>query len=410
MPRASLLLESLTTIWLLTPSALATEAAPVGTVPFILDDNRVFAELMFMRPDGTLRRTVAFVDLGTPALELSDGLYRELRLDQKAPLVLRVGHLELHANADLAQIDSGSWMTGPNGKRTIPVEAVLPGSLLTSYQVVFDYGQRTLTIALPGTLKPSGLGVPCRVNETSGLISVDASIDRHSYAVAVDSGSAYTWFSKSISLQWLKHHPTWQHGTGAVGESNMQTRADGAEAAAFVLRLPEINLGALHLEQIGALAIAPLAPPFPPIPGTEPVRGDFFAWYSNKAPEPVIGWVGGNVLKAFRVMIDYPKHMTYWEQETDLDPHDLDQVGLTLETRDGTKGYFVAAIASKGGKPTVEGVRAGDRLLRVNGVALQNLTQGAIFSLLHGEPGAVRTVAVEREGRQLRFVVPVTAF
>ena len=35
-----------------------------GTVPFIFDDNRVFAELTFVRPDGTLRNAVAFVDLG----------------------------------------------------------------------------------------------------------------------------------------------------------------------------------------------------------------------------------------------------------------------------------------------------------------------------------------------------------
>jgi hypothetical protein len=301
-------------------------------------------------------------------------------------------------------------MTGPNGKRTVPVEAVLSGKLLKDYQVVFDYGQRTLSIARPGTLKPTGLAVPCRVNEKTGLISVDVLIDGRRYAVAIDTGSAYSWFRRETSEQWLRNHPQWARGTGAVGESNMQTRADGAEAGATILRLPEIALAALHLRQIGALGIAPHAPPFPPVPGAGPVQGDFFDWYSRKAPEPVIGWLGGNVLKGFRLMIDYPNHMTYWERERELNPHDLDQVGITLETRDDAKGYFVAAVATKGGRATAEGVQAGDKLVRIDGMPLEGTTRGAIFSSLHGTPGQMRVLTLVRDGRELTVQVPVTDF
>ena len=38
----------------------AAEIESAGTVPFIFDDNRVFAELTFVRPDGALRKAVAF--------------------------------------------------------------------------------------------------------------------------------------------------------------------------------------------------------------------------------------------------------------------------------------------------------------------------------------------------------------
>src|SRR5215472_12898407 len=387
----------------------AGEAAAVGTAPFILDDNRVFAEVQFVRPDGTAREAYAFVDMGTPVPVVSESLYHELRIDQKVPLVLRLGELELHSDPGSVQIDS-AFMTGTDGKRAVTVEAVLPGSLLKDYQVVFDYGRRVLTVARPGTLEPKGYAVPCRVNEKTGLISVNALIDGRSYPVAIDSGSAYTWFRSETSRQWLLDHPRWKRGTGAVGESNMQTRDDGAEAAATILRLPEISLGALHLKQIGALAISPQRPPFPPVPGEEIVPGGFFDWYSKKAPESVIGWLGGNVLKGFRVMIDYPRRMTYWEQELDLDPHDLDQVGLTLETRDNQHGYFVAAVARKEGKLTVRGVEAGDRLLEIDGVQLESATRGAIFSALHGKPGDLRALTLERGGRELKTSVPVSAF
>jgi len=191
----------------------------------------------------------------------------------------------------------------------------------------------------------------------------------------------------------------------------MQTRADGAEARATILRLPEVKIGKLRLRQIGAIGIAPAAPPFPPAPGERKVEGNFFDWYSKKAPEWVDGWLGGNVLKAFRLTIDFSARMTYWQQEVDLDPHDLDQVGITLETRANVKGYFIAAIATTmDGKPAVQNIRVGDKLLQVDDVVLSDATRGAIFSALHGKPGTTRTLLLERDGKQMRVPVLTNAF
>ena len=103
--------------------------------------------------------------------------------------------------------------------------------------------------------------------------------------------------------------------------------------------------------------------------------------------------------------------MTYWQREVDPDPHDLDQVGITLETRDNVKGYFIAAIATTmNGKPAVQNVRVGDKLLQVDDVVLRDATRGAIFSALHGKPGSTRTLLLERDGRQMRVPVLTNAF
>jgi len=390
--------------------ALSFDASSAGTVPFIYDDNRIFAELAFVRPDGTLRKAFAFVDLGTPQLVLNEKLRRELQIDGNKPLILRVGELEIQIESSAVETDTELGFTGPNGKRTVPVEAVLPGSVMKNYQVIFDYAKRSLTIARPNTLEPRGSAVPCRVNDKTGLISVEAVIAGNAYALAVDPGSAYSWVRDDIAQQWVEAHPDWKRGRGAVGEANMQTRADGAEAKATILRLPEITLGSLHLEQIGVLGITPEVPPFPPAPGESKVEGNFFDWYSKKAPERVIGWLGGNVLKGFRVTIDFPRRMTYWEQETGLDPHDLDQVGVTLEKRDTEKGYFIAGIAEKDGKPTVEGIRVGDKLVQVDNLRLNSTTRGAMFSALHGKPGTVRMLVVERDGKQVTLSAKTSAF
>src|SRR5215475_4502195 len=379
-----------------------------GTVPFIFDDNRVFAELNFVRPNGTLRKALAFVDLGTPTLVLDKKLHEELQVGRGKPVILRVGDLEIKVDSSAVETDTGLGFTGRDGKRALPVEAVLSGSVLTNYQAVVDYAKRTLTVAQSNTLKNMGDAVPCRVNQKTGMISITGDIDGRPYAFAIDTGSAYSWVREDVAQQWIKAHPDWKRGTGAVGEANMQTGTDGAEARATILRLPQIRFGSLQLKQIGALGISAEAPPIPPAPGESAVHGDFFGWYSKKSPEPVIGWIGGNVLKGFRVMIDFPRRMIYWERQGELDPHDLDQVGVTLEKRD--TGYFIAGVAQIHGQPTVDTVRVGDRLMQVDDLQVSNATRGAIFAALHGKPGSVRTLVVERDGERLNVAEKITAF
>jgi hypothetical protein len=91
------------------------------------------------------------------------------------------------------------------------------------------------------------------------------------------------------------------------------------------------------------------------------------------------------LLKAYRITIDYPSRVMYWQKQGDPDTHDLDQVGLTRESDRGA--FLVAAVAAKNGRPTVEGVRPGDRLMRIDALDTAGATWGAIYSALHGRPG-----------------------
>jgi C-terminal processing protease CtpA/Prc len=100
--------------------------------------------------------------------------------------------------------------------------------------------------------------------------------------------------------------------------------------------------------------------------------------------------------------------MTYWESENELDPHDLDQVGVTLEKRGN--GYFIAGIAEKDGKPSVNGVRTGDKLIQIDNVIVTEATRGAVFAALHGKPGAIRMLVLERNGKRLRVPAKVSPF
>jgi hypothetical protein len=389
---------------------VAAETHSKGTISFIFDDNRIFAELEFARPDGTLRKEIAFVDIGTPQLVLEQSLGKELGIENAKQAVLHIGDLEIDVPASDIQTDTGLGMTGPDGKRTLKVEAVLPGSVMKNYQMVLDYAKHSLTMAKPDTIKPTGDAVPCRINAKTGLVSVTAKIEGHDYALAVDCGSAYTWVRHDVAAHWIAEHGNWKRGVGAIGEANMQVLPDGAEARAVIMRLPQIRLGSLLLEQVGVLGIERAAPPFPSAPGEQIAHGNFFDWYSKKTPEPVIGWIGGNVLKNFRVTFDFPRRTIYLQRENEFRGDDLNQVGVTLERRDGQQGYFIAGVALKDERPTVDGVVAGDRLVKIDDLDVSIATRGAIFSALHGNPGDTHVLILERNGKQLKVIAKVTAF
>jgi hypothetical protein len=172
---------------------------------------------------------------------------------------------------------------------------------------------------------------------------------------------------------------------------------DDIEATAILVRMPEMKLGSMRWRQTGALAIGP-----------SNKNWDLMDWYSEKNPVSVIGWLGGNVLHSFRITLDYPNHMSYWLRQSPPDPHDLDQVGLTLKTRDGQ--YFVAAIATQNGKPTVQGVQPGDRLIQIDALPTKTATWGAIFTAMHGKPGELRNLFLERDTIQFTVQARVTAF
>jgi hypothetical protein len=379
---------------LLLPEILTAASPSTGTTPLLFDANRIYAQVTFIRPDGSSRLALAYVDLGSPSMLVSETLYRELQLDQKKPLTFKVGDKSSQVEASAVTRDNWLPFTVGNNRK---VEALLPAGVLQRYVVVIDYARHELTLADSGALKPEGEPVACRVDEKTGLAVVDASIDGHSYPITIDAGSAYTWLGKAEVQQWLAQHPDWQRGVGAVGTANMRMDDDGIEAAGILIRIPEIKIGLVVLQNVGALAIGP-----------SKSNWDFIDWYSKKNAAPVIGWLGGNVLRDFRITIDYPNRMIYWQRERKHDPHEIDQIGLTLIHKEGE--YFVAAVATQNGKPTVEDVQAGDKLVEIDALHTKGATSSTVLSALHGKPGETRILVLERDGKRLTVQAKVTAF
>ena len=363
------------------------------TVPFDMDHNRMFVEVEFLRPDGAVRKARAWVDTGNEALVLQEPLARELGFEvpagkeewvqlPKAP-GMRLGGMAL----DASDVPAGV-LRGPRLRPGLLVEAQLPASLFLRYHVVLDYPARRLTVAKPGLLKPRGAPVPCRVNPKTGLFLIDAVLEGETVALGIDNGSSYTWVSETLTKAWQGRHPDRPTAVGAVGAANFF--GFGFERLGVLMRVPEMGIGALTVKNVGVTGLP---------------QG-LFDWYSKKSAGPVRGFIGANVLKGFRIEVDFANKTTYWEAGPAPDPFDLDIVGLNLRP-DADGGYTVAAVAVKDGKPSVEEVRPGDRLISVDGHDTAGSAMGAVVDSLRGTPGTERTLVLERGGQ--RFTVKARA-
>ena len=160
----------------------------------------------------------------------------------------------------------------------------------------------------------------------------------------------------------------------------------------FMLRLAELGWGSYQLADVSVVSRDP---------GVFEER--MSAWMAG----PIIGALGGNVLKCFRVEIDYAAQTTYLTQAATPDIHDMDLVGLALLPQlDGS--YRVLEVATSGNASQVaEQVQAGDLLLRVNQQEISGLSLAGAVDALRGVPGQVHTLQLERAGRRREIQVPV---
>ncbi len=364
------------------------------TVPFALDHNRMTVDVALTRPDGSVRTARAWVDTGNDALVLAEALARELGLaipaeeglgavlpDSVVP-PLRLAGMPLDLRGVPVHI-----ARGPHALAAIGAEVQLPANALHHHHVVLDYPARSMTIAPPGALRPRGAAVPCRVNAATGLFMIEARLDGEPVWLGVDNGSAGTWVSDTLTRAWKARHPDWPRATGAAGSANFF--GFPFETSGTLMRLPELRIGGLRARDVAVLGL----------------DQSLFDWYSRKSAGAVQGFIGANVLRGFRVEIDFPGGMTWWQAGPPAPGGDLDIVGLTLRPEEGG-GVTVAGVVLRDGRPLVEGVKAGDRLVTVDGRDASKARMGDVVESLRGAPGAVRTLVLERDGT--RLTVPAT--
>lgn len=371
------------------------------TVPFILDHNRMLVEAEVQRSDSTWRKALLWVDTGNPAFLLSGDLASDLGIATpvarqttrpKAALKIRIGGMTLRSDSTETSVGTAiPWLFN-----TMHNNGNIPSTLLRNYHVVFDYPSRQLTLAEPGTIKPRGEKSAAQIHPSTGIVQLDAVIGGEPCSMALDNGASFSYLPDTMINDLIRRHPSWPYITGAVGCANIWGTWPQEESWP-VVRIPEISFGSLTVHDA---AIAGLPPFF---------RGgtDLANWYSHKTAQPVKGFIGPNIFGHCRVEIDYAGNAVYFEPRESSSPDDLCLVGITLAP--GNDGrWTVIGVITKEKKPLVDGVQPGDILLRTGTTITTGATMGSVIDALRGKPGDLRTLTLERDGREFTVEATVT--
>ena len=389
----------LLTLLLSALSLLASAASPQrATVPLIIEDQRLFVDAQFVGKDGSLRTARLWVDTGNPDFQITEKLARDLGLDLSGPQIksddglpqiavqlpgLQIGGLSLDLTSTKPMVIMGEHNVFA-GSQT---DGNLPSTILMHYQVALDVPKRNMTLAQPGAVKAKGKRVAGLVQHESGMMQMDATIDGQKYSLALDSGAPYSMISTDAIKSWTAKHQDWPQIIGAAGPANF---LPPRLLRAPMMRIPQILWGDVALKGAGVVGM----------------DAEFVSWYSKKTAARVIGFLSWNVVQAFRLTIDYPNSAVYFEKEGNIDAHDMDVVGITL-ARSRSGGYAVLAVVQKDGKPVVDGVQPGDKLLKVDDLDAAHADLQTILNHLRGKPGDVRTLTLDRKGTTVTATVKI---
>lgn len=371
----------------------ASAATPqLAAVPLKVELNRPYADIKVTGPQGHARTGRFWLDTGGGAILLSHEFAARLGLKPSgkafrnegmllAPIAvpaLSLGGMKL----DLSEGRAYIVMDSPKALNHTAAVGAFPVHMLRSYNVVFDYPGRQLTVAQPDALVPHGQAVKTYIGK-SGMPVVTLEVDGAAHDFLLDTGGSYCMISAALLQNWGKAHIDWPRVRGAFGPANMLMGS--IEPKLEMTRVGTMQWGPFKLHGIGAVS--------------RPV-GVYEKWMSRIAGRPVVGSVAGNLLQAFRVDIDYPKGQVYLKRAPSIDDQPIDMVGITLEPQAG--GYVIAAKV-----PELTQLRVGDRLLGVDGLKVTHASVAQTMAALQGKPGSSHELRIERGGKVLTVTANV---
>ena len=250
--------------------------------------------------------------------------------------------------------------------------------LFKRFVVKLDFERRTLTLFLPSRFLPRGRGtiIPFKLSNTIPLVSGE--VDGFKGEFIVDSGfpGSVILYQSFIAKNDLltKFRPKFEAITGwGIGGPvrNAVTRAR-------IFRLGKETIPDLVVP-LSLLKKGTLANPY------------------------LDGAIGSELLRRFTVTFDYSRREIHLERNTNYDePEIFDRSGMYLNKR---PGWFEVVDVVKGGPADEAGVRAGDRIISMDGKKASALTMPEVRSKLRGPVTTRISLVLERGNSRHRVVI-----
>src|SRR5215472_5119374 len=375
--------------------------AKAVTVPASIDHNRVVIRVDLRLPNGSTETVRAWVDNGNPDLCLSRRVAALLGLDVKcddhecsapAPSEIVVGGMSI----PLAAVKEAKIPLRPPDQASVlalgmNAEINIPSSILRNYDVLVDFVERKFSIGASGSIHFHGSAGKVHVNAENGLIQVPSQIEGKKYDLALDVGSSISFLSEDLFNKFATAHPDWPRMTGAVGSASMWGAPE--ETTWKLLQMDRLQFGPLFLTSVPVVSLS------------KPIL-DFF---EKRAGIQTVGVLGSNMLLNYRVGLEYAHSTVYFDLGRTYKFPDFDVVGLVLRP-EGDGRFMILGVADFDGKPSVEGVQPGDRLVAINDLSVREGTMGQVWSMLGGKPGDGKKLTLERGGEQFTVSAVVEHF
>ena len=352
--------------------------------------------LNFKRLDGTKRSANFAFDSGGGAIILDETLADNLGLKSTGEAVEEDGARFAPTKPPVVQFGSMlvSFSTSKAflhlGKNSFDtrerIEGLLPGKALEPYQVVIDYPRERFTIAPSGCVTHQGMRVQSPFLPASGHPRIEVSVDGKNYGLLLDTGSRVSMARRSLLESLSAAHPTWPHSTGASGTADMP---DGS-GEEFLLRVPEVTWGPFQITNVLFVSRP----------------DDVYSPTSFETPDSIVGALGGNVLKHFRVEIDYPRGTSYLEQKAGDAGDDMNSVGLVLDV-DAAQNLIVRAISATASGFTKLNIHPGDQILDMDGKHEMPWNLVDASNALSGPVGEIKRLLIQRAGQEIQTTAKV---
>lgn len=378
-------------------AAAPTSAPPSRTIwlPMAVGMNRCFVSLAVSDAHGRTRTGVFWLDTGGGNLILQRDFARELGLRPTGAGVNEGGQRYIPTESPRISIGGVDVPLAPNDTMMLDAEAfvggvdaqgLFPVRLLRDHAVTFDYPARRFGLDVGGL---GGDSVPLEIASRTGFARMPISIDGEQVYVLLDTGASCTMLSQSLIDHLRSVHRDWRWVRGAYGDANMVGGA--LEASAEMLLVPNLSVGTTMLSEVAVVSRPP---------------NTFEKWMSELTAGPIVGSLAGNVLRNFRVTLDYPNARAVFEPSVTNHPHIWDLVPLTLTpAADGT--YTISGVLDIPPFAAARTKLVGAGLVSIDSMAVTGRRMTDVHNLLRGVPGTEKHIVVARGSSTQGFDLPV---
>jgi predicted aspartyl protease len=268
----------------------------------------------------------------------------------------------------------------------VQIDGVLGFEFLSRYAVEIDYAGRALVLHDPAGFRYAGPGEVLPFTLEHNHVQIQADLLRPGHEplrgkFTVDTGMAAALLLNTpfvtkhdLLTAELKARPAIPLGAGA-----------GGDVRGVVGRVGGLRLGGVTVSE--------------PVTLFTRVAGGYFA------SDERAGNVGAEVLRQFRVIVDYPRRRLILEKNAQFgEPFEWDMSGLRLLADGADLKAVKVRDVSAGSPAAAAGVRAGDEIVAVDGRPAAEFTLSRLHPLFR-RAGEVRRLTLRRGGETVTVEV-----